>query len=49
MAMGLLFVIIGAAATGAYVYIAAGRSWGVLKPYVHRDAVEARLRELGGR
>jgi hypothetical protein len=49
LAMELLFVIIGAAAAGAHVYIAAGRSWSVLKPYVHREAVEARLRELGGR
>ena len=42
----LLFVTIGAAGTGVYFYIVAGRGWGVLKPYVHREAVEARLREL---
>jgi hypothetical protein len=43
----LLFAAIGAVAAGVYVYIVAGRGWGVLKPYVHREAVESRLRELG--
>ncbi len=47
LAMQLLFVAIGAVAAVAYFYITAGRGWGVLNPYVHREAVEARLRELG--
>jgi hypothetical protein len=43
----LLFVAIGAIGAGVYVYIVAGRGWGILKPYVRRDEVEARLSELG--